>query len=63
MQKYGETRMGLGMSSAGVLVELWHNVETGTWTTVLTNAQGISCIVAEGDEWAVSEPEPEGDPA
>jgi len=33
------------------MVEVWSSPETGTFTVMLTNASGVSCIVASGTNW------------
>lgn len=33
------------------IVEIWASPETGTFTVLLTNANGISCIVAAGTDY------------
>ena len=33
------------------LVEVWASPETGTFTVILTDAKGLSCIVATGTDW------------
>ncbi|MBV1926768.1 MAG: hypothetical protein KUG62_06390 [Rhodobacteraceae bacterium] len=44
------------------LMEIWASVETGTFTVLLTNPNGISCIVAAGTNYfeAIPKAEPEG---
>jgi hypothetical protein len=52
--KYSEqlTAGGLQASrTATAVVEVWTSAETGTFTVILTNAHGVSCIVASGTDW------------
>jgi hypothetical protein len=44
------------------LMEIWASTETGTFTVLLTNPNGVSCIVAAGTDYfeAVQKTEPEG---
>ena len=44
------------------LIEIWASVETGTFTVLLTNPNGVSCIVAAGTDYfeAIPKEEPEG---
>lgn len=44
------------------VVEVWASEETGTFTVMLTNARGVSCIVATGTDFFTQaiEAEPEG---
>lgn len=65
--KYGEQAIGRGLSLDGKgLAELFVNEETGTWSIVVTDTNGRSCIVGGGEAWQklLPSPEsPEGDPA
>ncbi|MDU8927938.1 hypothetical protein RXV86_11135 [Alisedimentitalea sp. MJ-SS2] len=38
-------------SDAASIVEVWASPETGTFTVMLTDAQGVSCILATGTDW------------
>lgn len=33
------------------MVEVWSSPETGTFTVMMTNAAGVSCIMAAGTNW------------
>ena len=33
------------------VVEVWASPETGTFTVMMTNAHGLSCILATGTDW------------
>lgn len=63
--KYSEVRTAGGLhgaasrSQSAALVEVWSSEITGTFTVVLTNAQGISCVVAAGTDWFQHIPMPE----
>jgi hypothetical protein len=50
--RYGESRVGIGLDSAGSVVEIWtgHN---GTWTITVTAPGGLTCLVAHGGEYTV----------
>lgn len=53
-EQYAEqlTAGGLHTStSKTTVVEVWSSPQTGTFTVMLTNAQGLSCIVATGTDW------------
>lgn len=45
--QFGEHRIGMGMRG-DVLVEVWVNPTTGSWTIVTTNAAGVSCLASSG---------------
>ena len=51
--------------NAQSVVEIWASAETGTFTVLLTNANGISCIVAAGTDYfeAIPVKAPEGTPS
>lgn len=48
-----------GAADKTTLVEVWASPETGTFTVMLTNAQGLSCIVATGTDWYAHAPLPQ----
>jgi hypothetical protein len=48
---FGEVQKGAGLVNAGQLVEVWRSDETGTWTILMTDPEGMSCIVAAGEGW------------
>ncbi len=50
-QKFGEARTGGGLMSQDQLLEIWSAPDTGTWTALLTRADGVSCILGSGDNW------------
>ncbi len=49
---YDERLRLTGLESAERIVEFWASDQTGTWTILLTNADGTSCVAASGDAWA-----------
>jgi len=53
-EKFSEQLTAGGLQASRttqVVIEVWSSVETGTFTLVLTNANGISCIFAAGNNW------------
>ena len=73
-ENHHEQRVGAGTRTATVrkppspaviettfVYELWASPE-GSWTVLRTDARGMSCIVASGDNWT-SFPSITGDPA
>ncbi|WP_136623605.1 hypothetical protein [Bradyrhizobium centrolobii] len=50
---FGEVVMAQGLSSSGHLVEVFVS-PAGTWTILLSRADGLSCIVDAGDPWLTS---------
>lgn len=56
------TAGGLQKTRAGQSVlEVWSSPETGTFTVLLTHANGLSCIVAAGTDFFDIEAEPAPD--
>ena len=49
-KKYQESRHALAVISATAVMEIFLSPE-GTWTMLVTNTQGISCITASGEAW------------
>lgn len=48
---YGETFQGGGIQSEEKVFEVWYSEEDGTWTILMTQADGVSCIMASGTDW------------
>lgn len=59
--QYGETVQGAGLANSGMLVEVWANVETETWTVLLTRPDGITCVMASGTGYTPGLGEAPGD--
>jgi len=49
---YQEVRTGIGLAGNGGLIELYTS-EKGTFTIVLTRPNGLSCLMAVGENWEV----------
>lgn len=61
-EKYGETRQSIGTARTQT-VEVYANLETGTWTVVVTSINGTACFVSAGQNFQrLNEALPEGDP-
>lgn len=48
---FGEVFAGGGMRNAQQIFEVWFSQEKGTWTILLTRADGVSCVMASGTNW------------
>jgi len=48
---YGEEFAGGGVQNPKAIFEVWHSEEKGTWTILMTRADGTSCIMASGTNW------------
>jgi len=53
-EKYGEVSHGAGLQSESALVEVWSSRKTGSWTIVVTHADGSACVLAAGKEWTAN---------
>jgi hypothetical protein len=49
--EYGEQHRASGLQNARSMVEIWVSDETGTWTVLLTDPDGKSCVAASGGSW------------
>ncbi len=49
-KKYKETSRGLGLSTGNKVLELYTS-PTGTWSVLLTDPQGRTCVIAVGEAW------------
>ena len=52
--KYSESLAAGGLQgnrNVTTMVEVWASEKTGTFTVILTNAHGISCVVAAGTDF------------
>lgn len=49
-RQYGAQQSGGGLRSPEEMLEIWITPR-GDWTVVMTYAQGLSCIVAMGQDW------------
>lgn len=50
-QKYGESRQSIGMMGGANVMEMWANMETGSWSAVITRPDGIACVAASGQSF------------
>lgn len=67
--KFNERFVAGGISTTtngkgNVLIEIWASEETGTFTIMLSQSNGMSCVVSVGTDWHQSayEAEPKGVP-
>ncbi len=50
-QKYQEAPVAIGVTTSGGMVEVLASGDGGTWTIILSNPNGTSCLVAAGEGW------------
>jgi len=55
-QKFGEVSQGGGLQSQARIYELWSSQVTGSWSILVTNTSGMTCVLATGNNWT---PNPE----
>ena len=48
---FQESYQGAGLLNTKSLLEIWISNETGNWTMLSSNADGISCVIASGTHW------------
>ena len=53
--KYGETRRSVGLQQGRGLVEVFASEETGSWTILVTDPRGMSCLMAAGEAFQVEQ--------
>ncbi len=63
--EYGEARRGVGLAANNGVVEVFASAQSGSWTITVTLANGMTCLVASGQNYeTVAEELPaRGDPA
>jgi hypothetical protein len=55
-QGFGEQRLSHGVLDSGALLELWAAQDGSTWTLLTVRPDGIACVVATGNSWAMPTP-------
>ena len=53
---YNEALVGGGLSGSRQLLEVWSSPDSGSFTILLTQANGTSCILAAGQNWHGEQP-------
>jgi len=51
--RYGEKPTDYGLTEGGALMQIFVSPK-GTWSAVVTEANGVSCLIASGDHWSES---------
>lgn len=49
--KFKETHRASGLESDTKMIEIWTSETSGSWTILVTQASGVSCIAAAGRNW------------
>jgi hypothetical protein len=50
-RKYAEAANAVGVQANGHIVEVFASTDGTSWTIVVTRPDGVSCIVAVGQNW------------
>ena len=50
-KKYGEVQVAIGVTNKGGLIEVLTSSGGNTWTILVSNPNGTSCLVAAGEGW------------
>ena len=50
-QKYGETRRSIGLVRDSGFLEIFASAATGSWSILLTHADGQTCLIAAGTQY------------
>ncbi len=45
---YGESRQSIGLAANNQVMEVFANLESGSWTVTVTLPSGITCLIASG---------------
>ena len=48
-ERYGEMPMFTGMVEDGIVLQLFINRATGSWTALLVRTDGVSCVTSAGE--------------
>jgi len=49
--KYQESHRASGLETDTKMVEIWTSEASGTWTILVTQANGQTCVAAAGKNW------------
>ena len=49
--EYGEARVSVALTQTGAMLEIYANLETGTWSAVATAPGGESCLIGDGTNY------------
>ncbi len=50
-EKYGEAPVAIGVTNTGSIVEVLTTRDGTTWTIIVSNPNGTSCLIAAGESW------------
>ena len=50
-KRYSEAPVAVGLANNGSLIEVLTNTSGSTWTIIVSQPNGASCLVAAGESW------------
>ena len=56
-KQYSEAPVAAGVANSGALIEVLTNDGGATWSILVSQPDGTSCLVAAGREWQALKPE------
>lgn len=59
-KKFGESPVGAGLDGDTELYEVWQSDDGGSWTILMTTAEGLTCVLASGTDWSQAIPSTPG---
>jgi hypothetical protein len=60
-QRYHEAPVALGLSNDGSLIEVLTSEDGSTWTIMVSQPNGASCLIAAGEAWEMRKPVSSGE--
>lgn len=49
--RYAEVPVAMGLQSNGIMVEIFASRRENTWSIVITEPNGASCLISAGENW------------
>ena len=60
-KRFNEEPIGMGLVSNGMLMELFSSADGKTWTVMISQPNGQSCLLGAGEGWEEIKPVPKGE--
>jgi hypothetical protein len=58
---FGESRQSIGLAANNQVMEVFANLESGSWTVTVTLPSGMTCLIASGMAYENIPPAPMGE--
>ena len=49
--QYSESPVAMGLANSGGVIEVLSSPDGNTWTIIVTDTNGLSCLLAAGEYW------------